>query len=58
METYVSYVRTYKGCRIEYWDGSHWSISKTVPGKFFDKIEYIAYLGSERDCVDFIDNMK
>lgn len=58
METYASYVRTYKGYKITYWAGSHWSISKIVPGKYFEKVKYIAYLGSERDCVDFIDNMQ
>lgn len=58
MEAYVSYARSYKGYRISYWEGSHWSISRSVPGKFFDKVEYIAYLGSERACVDFINNMK
>ena len=50
--------RHYKGFLLSYYEGSHWAITKRVPGKFFDKEEYIAFLGSEKACTEYIDKLK
>ena len=50
--------RTYKGYLISYYSGRGCAITKSVPGRFFEKVVYIAFLDTERDCIDYIDNMQ
>jgi hypothetical protein len=52
------YTRSYKGYLIsKYTNTGCWAITKTIPGRFFEKTEHIATLYSERSCVEFIDTM-
>lgn len=52
------YVRSYNGYRLGHIAGRGWSITKTVPGKFFEKVVYLAFCETEQGCIDFIDNMQ
>lgn len=51
------YERTYKGYLISHYAGRCWSVTKSVPGKFFEKVEYLATCGTERDCIDYINSI-
>lgn len=52
------FAMTYKGHKISYYANTGvWSITKTVPGKHFDKIEYVARKYSRQSCIEFIDSL-
>lgn len=49
---------SYKGYKINHYAHTGcWSITKSIPGRFFEKVEYIATLYSQKSCIDFIDSL-
>ena len=52
------YVRTYKDYQISYYSSTGiWAITKTVPGKLFEKVVTVAYRSSENSCIEYIDSL-
>ena len=48
--------RTYKGYKIDHYRCTGvWSITRPVSGKFFERVEYVAYSFSESSCIEYID---
>lgn len=49
---------TYKGYHIDYYANTGcWWITKTAPGKFFEKVVHIKTLYGRQSCIDFIDSL-